>query len=110
MHSIDPLTAGPQLDDELALLLLTPGGPCSQSTTSCVYLRSVEYYSRLRSKRPPSELERVMAPLLASPGTSPDNRFHQDMNTADCLRTESPGARSVKQCQLRLFAICGVLQ
>ena len=26
---------------------------------------------------PPSELERVMAPLLASPGTSPDNRFHQ---------------------------------
>ena len=25
---------------------------------------------------PPSELERVMAPLLASPGTSPDNRFH----------------------------------
>ena len=29
-----------------------------------------------RCSRTSSELERVMAPLLASPGTSPDKRFH----------------------------------
>ena len=33
--------------DALPAAEVTPGGPCSQSTTSCVYLRSVEYYSRL---------------------------------------------------------------